>query len=162
LPPVPSHTVSGTITDGADHGWGLSAKISIDGYPFGAISTDPYTGRYSVKLPEQHTCTFHVASDFPRYTGKGIQVPLRPTDVSADAAVAAARAGCAAPGYAYPSRTDFEGWTGTTPQQGWTVSGSSPGWEFDNPANFGNISGGTGNFATADPYNNDGAAEDTL
>lgn len=159
--PVPSVTVSGTVTDGDDHGWPLSAKVTIDGYPFGAVSTDPYTGRYSVTLPEQHNYTFHVSADYPGYSGRDLQVDLGTTGTRADAALAVDRTGCTAPGYAYPSRTDFEGWTGTTPQQGWTVSGTATGWEFDNPANFGNLTGGTGNFATADPYNT-GATEDTV
>ena len=49
---LPSHVVSGTVTDASGHGWPLAATITVDGYPGGAVSTDPVTGRYAVRLPD--------------------------------------------------------------------------------------------------------------
>ena len=50
LTPVPSHTVSGTVTDGSGQGWPIYAKITVQGTPASTYS-DPYTGRYSLSLP---------------------------------------------------------------------------------------------------------------
>ncbi|GAA4508148.1 hypothetical protein GCM10023191_067540 [Actinoallomurus oryzae] len=156
---TPSRTVSGKITGDTDHAWPLAASITIDGYPDGTVKTDPYTGRYTVKLPLDADYTFHIAADYPGYTTKVQRVSVGDKDTSADAALAVDRKPCTAPGYAYPARVDFEGWTGTTPQDGWTVSGSTPGWEFTgNPAN---LTGATGDFAGAAPFVHDGTAQDT-
>ncbi|WP_329363290.1 kelch repeat-containing protein [Streptomyces sp. NBC_01483] len=60
------------------------------------------------------------------------------------------------------AQADFEGWN-TNPKYGWTVTnkdGSTHGWQFDNPEFLGNAVG-SGDFATADPWNNGGAAQDT-
>jgi Carboxypeptidase regulatory-like domain len=47
----PTHTVSGTVTDGSGHGWPLYAQITIDGMPGGPIWSDPATGHYTVTSP---------------------------------------------------------------------------------------------------------------
>ena len=52
LDPVPTSTVSGTVTDGSGHGWPLYATITVDGVPGGPVYTDPYTGHYSLTLPQ--------------------------------------------------------------------------------------------------------------
>ena len=43
---------SGTVTDGSGHGWPLYATITVDGVPGGPVFTDPYTGHYSLTLPQ--------------------------------------------------------------------------------------------------------------
>ena len=81
-----------------------------------------------------------------------------------DLAVDADQTACTAPGYAYPAQADFGGWTGSTPQNGWTVTaenGSTHTWEFDDPGFLPNETGGTGNFASADSWDNGGASIDT-
>ncbi|QFY10324.1 S8 family serine peptidase [Nonomuraea phyllanthi] len=156
---MPSRTVSGTITGDGDHAWPLAASIAIDGYPHGEVTTDPYTGRYSVELPMNADYTFHISARYPGYTTKVQKVGVGGEDAVADAALTVDRRACLAPGYAYPSRVDFEGWTGTAPEDGWTVSGSTPGWEFTgNPLN---LIGSSGNFAAASPFIHDGVTLDT-
>ena len=65
LDPVPSHTVSGTITDGSGAGWPIYAKITVQGTS-AATYSDPYTGHYSLSLPEGATYTVHVGEPVPR------------------------------------------------------------------------------------------------
>ncbi|WP_435133080.1 carboxypeptidase regulatory-like domain-containing protein [Actinacidiphila sp. bgisy144] len=156
----PTRTVSGTVTDGSGHGYPLYAKITIDGYPSGVLHTDPQTGRYSVELPRNAAYTLHVASVYPGYEQSDGTVTVGTSDVRHDVRLSADQAGCAAPGYAYPAAADFEGWS-TAPRSGWTVTGGSTGdtWQFD--SSMWNLTGGSGNFATADPYDHAGAAEDT-
>jgi N-acetylneuraminic acid mutarotase len=164
LTPVPSQTLSGTVTDNAEHGWPLYAKITVDGYPHGAVYTDPYTGRYTVNLPEDKTYSLHVAPVYPGYGTADLQVPLGDTGTRRDVAIDVDRTGCTAPGYAYPAASDFEGWTGPAPRQGWSVTDSATSgfaWEFDDPDQQWNLTGGSGNFAVADPFDHGGAAEDT-
>ena len=66
LDPVPSHTVSGTITDGSGAGWPIYAKITVQGAS-PATYSDPYTGHYSLSLPEGATYTVHAESQYPGY-----------------------------------------------------------------------------------------------
>ncbi len=77
-----TETVTGTVTDGSGHAWPMRSKITIDGYPGGAVYSSPYTGHYEVKLPKGDKYTMHVTSaDLPGYkttkttvdlTGKGL------------------------------------------------------------------------------------------
>ncbi|WP_202233123.1 carboxypeptidase regulatory-like domain-containing protein [Actinacidiphila reveromycinica] len=156
----PTRTLSGKVTDGSGHGYPLYARITIDGYPSGAIHTDPKTGAYSVELPRDAAYTLHVASVYPGYEQSDATVSLGASDVRHDVPLTADRAGCAAPGYAYPAAADFEDWS-TAPRSGWAVTGAAAGdtWQFD--STMWNLTGGSGNFATADPYDHGGAAEDT-
>jgi hypothetical protein len=155
---VPNSTLSGTITDGSGHGWPLYAKITIDGDPNGPIYTDPYTGNYSIAIPQQNTYTLHVSSMYPGYTPKDLPISIGTADKVQNAAVAI-DASCTAPGYVAKS-TDtseqFTGWTGTTPQDGWTnldFSGNGQVWEFDNPGGRTPPLGGDTDFAIVDSDN---------
>jgi N-acetylneuraminic acid mutarotase len=159
---TPHHTVTGKVTDGSGHGWPLYAKITIDGDPNGPVYTDPKTGAYAVNLPDHADYAMHVAPVYPGYNPVSFTLPLDESDVEHDVSVTADTQQCATPGYAYPAQADFEGWN-TGPKYGWTVShrdGFSQGWQFDNPGNLGNFVG-AGGFATADPWQNGGVAEDT-
>ncbi|MEZ0110997.1 N-acetylneuraminic acid mutarotase [Catenulispora sp. EB89] len=161
---IPSKTVSGKVLDSTGHKWGLYSKITIDGYPYGAIYSDPKTGAYSVSLPEDATYTVHVAPIYPGYGTADQSVTVGTADVARDLAVGADQNLCTAPGYAYPAQADFEGWNGTTGKGGWTVTDNNGGantWEFDDPNSMWNLTTGSGNFGTADPYDHNGAAEDT-
>ena len=73
-------TISGKVTDGSGHGWPLYAKITIDGVPGGAIYTSPYTGHYSVNLPQQHSYTLHVAPVYPGYNTRSLTVHIGTAD----------------------------------------------------------------------------------
>ncbi|WP_435177512.1 kelch repeat-containing protein [Actinacidiphila sp. bgisy145] len=153
---LPSHTVSGTVTDASGHGWPLAASITVDGYPGGAVATDPATGRYSVRLPDGASYALHVASALPGYVGADTTVAVGTRDVSRDVALTTDASLCTAPGYRFGyqgTTTDFEGWSAGTPQDGWTVtddSGSGVTWRFDDPSGSGNDTGGSGAFAEVD------------
>ena len=161
---VPTRTLSGKVTDGSGHGWPLYAKITVDGYPGGALYTDPKTGAYSVDLPQQNSYTLHVTPLYPGYLTQDLTAALGTRDLKQNIPVGVDEVGCTAPGYGYPAQADFENWTGTASQHGWTVTDkgtSGHAWEFDDPNQQWNLTGGTGNFAAADPYDLNGAAEDT-
>ncbi|MEY9856978.1 N-acetylneuraminic acid mutarotase [Catenulispora sp. GAS73] len=161
---IPSKTVSGKVLDSTGHKWGLYSKITIDGYPYGAIYTNPKTGAYSVSLPEDATYALHVTPIYPGYGTADQSVAVGTADVAQNLAVGADQNLCTAPGYAYPAQADFEGWNGTTGKGGWTVAnnnGAANTWEFDDPNSMWNLTTGSGNFGTADPYDHNGAAEDT-
>ncbi|MEV7320207.1 kelch repeat-containing protein [Streptomyces sp. NPDC093970] len=158
---LPSRKISGKVTDGSGHGWPLYAKITVDGYPYGPVHTDPKTGAYSVELPQKGDYTLHVTSLYPGYQDSTAKVSLGTSDVRQNVSLGADLKQCVAPGYAYPLNEGFEKWSGTVPQGGWTVTDhgtSGHGWELD--PKMGNI-GSTGNLVAADPYDNAGAAEDT-
>ncbi|MBG7702404.1 carboxypeptidase regulatory-like domain-containing protein [Streptomyces sp. MC1] len=158
---LPSHTVSGKVTDASGHGWPLYATIAVDGYPGGALHTDPRTGEYSVELPDHASYTLRVTPDQPGYATDTATVALDSRDTRADFPVKADKTMCVAPGYAYPVRADFEGWTGA--RNGWTVvdhGSSGNAWEFGDPHQQWNFTGGSGDFAAVDPYDNNGTAED--
>ncbi|MFF3874247.1 carboxypeptidase regulatory-like domain-containing protein [Streptomyces sp. NPDC001978] len=154
LASVPSHTVSGTVTDGSGHGWPLYAKITVDGAPGGPVFTNPTTGKYSLQLAQGRTYTLHVSSAYSGYqTGqKAVTVDTRGQAVFF--ALPVDRAAEIAPGYAVH-------WTGATQTfdspagapDGWSVvdaPGTSGGWTFDDPGHRGNHTGGSGGFAIAD------------
>jgi N-acetylneuraminic acid mutarotase len=162
LTKTPVRTVTGKVTD-SGHRWPLYAKITIDGDPNGPVYTDPTTGTYSMALPEQADYTMHVTPDYPGYTPSATTVALKASDLRHDVSVTHDPTQCTAPGYAYRTQADFSGWT-TAPRYGWTVTDngtSAKGWQFDDPGGQGSLTGGTGSFATADPQDNSGTAEDT-
>jgi N-acetylneuraminic acid mutarotase len=156
LAAVPTHNVSGTVTDGSGHNWPLYSKITIDGYPGGAVYTDPFSGHYSVNLPQGATYHMHIAPVAQGYVTKDVDVALGSADMVANAEVAVDANSCTAPGYAYVyngSTASFSGWTGSTPQDGWTNvdnNGSGQTWQFDNPGNRANPPGGDADFAIID------------
>jgi hypothetical protein len=136
LTAAPSGTVSGTVTDGSGHGWPLHAQIAIPGYPGGSVWTSPYTGKYSVTLP-QGSYALTVSTDYPGYQDQTVQVTVGPGTTTENVALNADLAACTAPGYGPDGLSQsFAGWTGGTAQDGWTVSSpGGAGWRFDNPGN---------------------------
>jgi N-acetylneuraminic acid mutarotase len=154
--------VAGRITD-SGHGWPLYAKIVIDGDPNGPVYTTPSSGTYSIALPELADYTMHVTPLYPGYTPSDTTVALGAKDLHRYISFTSDRTQCIAPGYAYPAQANFDGWS-TAPKYGWTVTErgmAADGWQFDNPGSQGNLTGGTGNLATAAPQNDNGVAEDT-
>jgi N-acetylneuraminic acid mutarotase len=153
---LPSHVVAGTVTDASGHGWPLAATITVDGYPGGAITTDPVTGRYTVRLPDNGTYVLHVSATLPGYNSAQGTVAVGTRDATHDVALTVDASACTALGYRFGyngTTTDFQGWSGATPQDGWTVtddSGSGVTWRFDDPTSLGNDTGGTGQFAEVD------------
>ena len=162
LTAAPSGTLSGTVTDGSGHGWPLHAQITIPGYPNGPIYTSPYTGAYSVTLP-QGSYTLGVTTDYPGYQGKTVQVTVGAGTTTDNITLDADLTACTAPGYGWNGLTeDFTGWTGGTPQDGWTVAGTPAGWRFDNPASRPPPPGGDDDFAVADSGYTGGQMDTTL
>jgi hypothetical protein len=130
---LPSGTLSGTVTDGSGHGWPLHAEITVPGDPQSPFWTSPYTGSYSITLP-QGSYTLTVSTDYPGYQDKTVPVTVGAAttqDITLDADLTA----CTAPGYGPQGLSqNFIGWTAGTAQDGWTVaSAGGAGWRFDNP-----------------------------
>ncbi|MET7998316.1 carboxypeptidase regulatory-like domain-containing protein, partial [Amycolatopsis sp. NPDC005232] len=160
---IATQTVSGTVTDGSGHGWPLYAKITVDGYPAGAIYTDPFTGRYSLDLPQNADYQLHVSAVQPGYAPIDRQVSVADSSVPQNFTATIDPTACTALGYGHGTLTHFDGWLGTTPKDGWAIANSDPastGWKFDDNTAWFNVIG-TGNYALADPYIQDGRAEDT-
>ncbi|MGH3472136.1 MAG: carboxypeptidase regulatory-like domain-containing protein, partial [Nocardioidaceae bacterium] len=154
LTAVPSHVVSGTVEDGSGQSWPLYAKITVSGLS-SAIYTNPYTGHYSVTLP-QGSYTLHVESQYPGYTPADQAITVGSTNVHQNVDVLVDQSTCNAPGYGYTyngTGTQFTGWTDKTAQDGWTNVdniGNGMDWEFDNPGNRTPPPGGDSDFAILD------------
>jgi N-acetylneuraminic acid mutarotase len=153
LTTIPEQKLSGTITDGSGAGWPLYAKITISGDPSaiysypGAVYTSPYTGRYSVDLPQDATYQLQVTPVFPGYNTGSLTAHVGATSVVQNGAITVDAAACSAPGYA-PSYLglyetfDGSGWgTGSLQEgtaDGWTSTGvksslypyETPMWQF--------------------------------
>src|SRR5215469_2300229 len=98
---VPSHILSGTITDGSGHAWALYAKITVAGDPNGAFYTNPYTGHYSVNLPQQNNYKLDIEPVYPGYSTKSLPVHIGTADKVVNTKVTVDSSTCTAPGYAY-------------------------------------------------------------
>jgi N-acetylneuraminic acid mutarotase len=165
----PSRTISGRVLDGSGHGWPMRAKITIDGYPNGAVYSDPITGRYSVSLPTGTDYRLHATSaDLPGYTAQDTTVTLADQDVSRDIALTVDVTTCTAPGYAFHedgTTEAFTGWQAKTPKDGWTITdavGNGQTWGFDNPGGWEPPPGGDDSFAVVDSNNyGEGGRQDT-
>jgi N-acetylneuraminic acid mutarotase len=167
LDPVPSHTVSGTITDGSGAGWPIYAEITVDGTSASTYS-DPYTGHYSLSLPEGATYTVHAASQYPGYLPVDQDVTVGDSNQTVDLQAMVDPSTCSAKGYAYAydgASEDFTDWTGSTGQDGWTVTdaaGNGQTWSFDNPGNRTAPPGSDGDFAIVDSdHYGSGNSQDT-
>jgi hypothetical protein len=156
--PAPRYyTLSGTVADGSGHGWPLYAQVGIAGYPGATVYTNPYTGRYSVSLPERASYTVSVTPVYPGYRAATMTVPVGTANVTRNVSVAVDVSTCAAPGYADKDTgvtQTFTGWQGTTPRDGWTVTdniGNGEVWNFSNPTHLPPPPGGDADFASVDP-----------
>ncbi|WP_307795605.1 carboxypeptidase regulatory-like domain-containing protein [Actinacidiphila acididurans] len=149
----PVSTLSGTVRDGSGHGWPLYARVTVDGLPGNGVWTDPYTGRYTVSLPQGQAYSLHVTSYYPGYQQLDRQVTVRNTDLTADLALKADPNTATAVGYSIRPQGTTQTFDTTGTPQGWTVTdapGTTGGWEFDDPGHRGNQTGGSGGFAILD------------
>ncbi|WRZ97258.1 carboxypeptidase regulatory-like domain-containing protein [Streptomyces sp. NBC_00841] len=153
---VPSRTVTGKVTDGSGHGWPLYAKITVDGVPGAPLHTDPYTGAYSIELPQDSTYTLHIDAQYPGYQPVTKQVTVGGSAQTVDVAVPVDAKAARAPGYAVKLTGPTEPFDSTTSApEGWSVvnaDGTTGGWEFGDPGKRGNRTGGSGGFAVVDSY----------
>ncbi len=149
---VPAASVSGTVTDGSGHNWPLYARIVVDGVPGGPAFTDPFTGHYSLNLPQGATYHLHVTPIYGGYQTVDVTVDLGTTNTVANVAVPVDAQGCTAPGYAVHLTGTTEAFDATTAPPGWVVDNGTGngGWVFTDDGHRGNLTGGTGGFAIAD------------
>ena len=162
---VPNATVSGTITDGTSHHWPLYATITVDGVPGGPVYTNPFTGQYSMTLPQSATYQLHVTANYPGYQTVPDSVTIGSSNVTKNVAVPIDAQSCIAPGYQINTTGSTQSFDGTSTPAGWTVTNNTPvgGWEFDDPNFRGNLTGGSGGFAIVDSdFLGFGNTEDTF
>jgi hypothetical protein len=152
LDPVPSVTLSGTVTDGSGHGWPLYAKITVDGVPGGPIYTAPGTGHYAVSLPASNTYMLHVSAVYPGYQSADVSVSVGATDTVRNISLQVDSLACDAPGYAVHVAGVTESFDAPTVPAGWSVINHTTGggWGFTDDGNRGNLTGGDGGFAMID------------
>ncbi|MFC7021572.1 S8 family serine peptidase [Promicromonospora thailandica] len=167
LETAPTTTVSGTVTDGGEHGWPLDARVTVQGAPSSVVAwTDPFTGEYSLELPQSSTHTLVVrpsVAGYATFTGD-VEVGTEPT--TADAALDVL-AECTAPGYALSGAGATEEFESGDVPDGWTVedlAGTEQVWTFDDRFGATNQTGGEGLFAevNSDGYGPDGTQDTTL
>jgi N-acetylneuraminic acid mutarotase len=154
LSAIPTRTIGGAVLDGGGRGWGLYARLTVDGVP-GSVTTDPRTGRYAIKVPYDATYTVHATALYPGYQVGVRPVVVKTKDVTADFALATDTGGTLAPGYRLTYHGGgLTGFDDAALPSGWTVKSSTEagGWAFDDPLNRGNQTGGTGHFAILDDY----------
>jgi len=127
---APSHVVSGTVTD-ANTGWPLYAQISINGTPIDPVWSDPFTGFYSISLPEGSSFTFQAKANVVGYNQANLPVGPLTGDLTQNINLEVNRTTCDAPGYQLNLtpvyNSDFE-----TDNGGMTVSGTTS-WAWGEP-----------------------------
>ncbi|MFE3267162.1 carboxypeptidase regulatory-like domain-containing protein [Streptomyces sp. NPDC059215] len=148
LAKIPLVTVRGKITDASGHGWPLSASIVVDdGIPGGPVHTDPATGRYSIRLPEKSSYSFHVSTDYSGYRELDSTVTTGTRKVVHDMGVIASALPelGSPPGYTQASAGPTESFdTGTAPAD-WSVRTAAGGsWVFADDGH--NMTGGDGGY----------------
>lgn len=153
LEALPAATVSGTVTDGSGHGWPLYAQIDIEGYPFGPVFTDPFTGQYSVELVESTDFTFRVSAVSGGYVEAERAVGPLVGDAVEDFALTVDAELCDALGYELNVDGLHEPFSSGELPDGWTIvdnADTGSVWAFDDPGNRGNLTGASGGFAVVD------------
>ena len=111
LAPAAMYIVTGTVRDAAT-GWPLYARIDIDGYPGGALWTNPATGFYSITLAGGISYVFHVSAFSAGYQAVAQNVGALTSDTTINLTLNADLTTCAAPGYVYTGvglRQNFDG-----------------------------------------------------
>ncbi|MFI1092706.1 carboxypeptidase regulatory-like domain-containing protein [Streptomyces sp. NPDC020917] len=153
LQTVARTTVTGKVTD-SGHGYPLYAAVSIAGVPGAPVHTDPKTGAYSLQLPVNGSYTLDVTSSYAGYQAVQQKVTTGSSSgQTVDVKVPVDPASCTAAGYQRNLHGVWQTFDSTTTPPGWTVTnapGTTSGWEFDHPTNYGNSTGGSGNYAVAD------------
>ena len=154
LEPLPTAVVSGTVRDGSGHGWPLYARVEVQGVPGGAGTawTSPFSGHYSLRLPQSTTYTVHVESVYPGYLPADVDITVGNGNLIRDFTLEVDPASCSAPGYRYRYDGLYEDFSSTSTPPGWSVVNATDGggWQFDDPGNRGNLTGGDDGFAVAD------------
>ncbi len=162
LQKAPTATLSGHVTDGSGHGYGLYAEVKITNPDQGVVAdlwTDPSTGAYSVALPKGYDYTITVAPYVDGYVAPAPTTLTLSNDQVQDYSLTVDST-CSAPGYAFDSGFGEDFNAATFPPSGWTVTngvtGSHVVWNtntyWNDPWGSGNYTGGSGTAAMADSY----------
>jgi hypothetical protein len=158
LSTAPHVTLSGQISDGAAHGYGLYASIKVSTEGFGQVAnvwTDPATGQYSVELPKGATYELNVAAAVGGYDTASTTLKLS-GDETRDFPLTLSLT-CTAPGYRFTQGGFGEDFNGASfPPPGWTVApaaGSVIWMSSSNQPKYNeNYTGGTGDAAGVPAY----------
>ncbi len=152
-------TVSGRVTDGSGHGYGLYAEVKVTTPAFGIVKdlwTNPKTGGYSVNLPEGYEYTLAVAAFLDGYDPGNVTI----TNLSAATTqnfVLMVGESCSAPGYAFESGFGEDFNEASFPPDGWTVTnevaGSPVVWNTNTFWGDDNWTSGTGTAADVNSGN---------
>ncbi|WP_329139421.1 carboxypeptidase regulatory-like domain-containing protein [Streptomyces sp. NBC_01476] len=154
LTAVPSQVISGTVKD-SGHGWGVYARITLDGVP-GETYSDPATGAYRITVPMNRDYTVEVTPLAAGYQPVSQAVTVADKPVSGvDLVPPLNDHGTLPAGY----RIGYHGgeqqhFDAATAPSGWTVKNNTAagGWQFEDTLNRGNQTGGTGHFAQVDDF----------
>ncbi len=152
LAPRPRVTVSGVVSEGADHRWPLYAELTVPGDPAGPVYSDPVTGRYELTVPADDTYRIAVAAKYPGYSPATLDLTVADADLSHDVSIAPDTYSCTAPGYRSDPETvayqqNFD--SGQLPAD-WSQTdeaGTGQMWTFADERGFGNDTGGKGLYA---------------
>lgn len=155
LSAAPTATLSGKVSDGSGHGYGLYADVKVSTTGFGQVAdvwTDPESGKYDIKLPKGITYTLKVAAAFDGYNTASKKVTLSGNKTQNFPLTVTTT--CMAPGYRFKSGGFSEDFNGSAfPPAGWTVvpAASTVTWmpSSQEPDFDGNYTGGTGDAAEA-------------
>jgi hypothetical protein len=156
LSPAANVSLSGTVTDGSGQGWPVYAKVTLAGTTDVAY-TSPYTGRYTLKVPQDGSYTVQVSPVSGGYQQAQQTVTVGTGNLTASFALDADTVTCTAAGYGQAASLS-EPFSGTTAPPGWTVvTNGAPDdtWQFGQPDGPNQTPGGTGNYAAATYTQND-------
>ncbi|MFD4538813.1 carboxypeptidase regulatory-like domain-containing protein [Streptomyces bauhiniae] len=147
-------TVTGKITDGSGHGWPLYATVTVEGLPGAPVFTDPHTGLYTLRVPEDHEYTLTIAAQYPGYQPVTKHVDVTDSDLTLNTAVPVDAEAATAAGYEQRTVGATESFDSTTAAPaGWSVVNADNtvgGWQFADPGRRGNHTTGSGGFAMVD------------
>lgn len=162
LQKAPTSMLSGHVTDGSGHGYGLFAEVKITNVDQGVVAdlwTDPATGAYSVALPKGYDYTITVTPYMDGYVPPTPTILTLANDQVQDYSLTVTST-CSAPGYAFTSGFGEDFNEATFPPPGWTVTngvtGSQVLWNtnlyWNDSWGNGNWTGGTGTTAMVDSH----------
>jgi len=137
----PLVTVSGTVKDGSGQGWPVQSEVLLD-YGTGTVqtSTDPITGRYSLRVPGDSGYQVQVTPELTGYQTASTAITVGATDATRDFTVAADLLASEGSALGYQQNTSGTAQTfaaGTLPS-GWSTStASGTPWGFFSAADWG-------------------------
>jgi len=136
----PLVTLSGTVKDGSGQGWPVQSTVLLD-YGTGAVqtSTDPITGRYSLRVPGDSGYQVQVTPELIGYQTANTTITVGATDATRDFTVAADLLASEGSALGYQQNTSGTAQTfaaGTLPS-GWSTSAASgTPWGFFDAADW--------------------------